>query len=38
MLAISHHTVEDHVKHIYRKLNITSRPEAALRAKNLGLL
>ncbi|WP_333844799.1 response regulator transcription factor [Pelomicrobium sp.] len=38
MLAISHHTVGDHVKHIYRKLNITSRAEAALRAKNLGLL
>jgi DNA-binding NarL/FixJ family response regulator len=37
-LAISHHTVGDHVKNIYRKLNISSRAEAALQAKQLGLL
>lgn len=37
-LAISRHTVGDHVKNIYRKLNITSRAEAALRAKRLGLV
>lgn len=38
MLGISHHTVGDHVKNIYRKLNISSRAEAALKAKTLGLL
>jgi DNA-binding NarL/FixJ family response regulator len=37
-LQISRHTVGDHVKNIYRKLNITSRAEAALQAKNLGLV
>jgi DNA-binding NarL/FixJ family response regulator len=37
-LKISRHTVGDHVKNIYRKLNITSRAEAALQAKNMGLL
>ena len=37
-LGISRHTVGDHVKNIYRKLNITSRAEAALQAKNMGLL
>lgn len=36
-MSISRHTVGDHVKNIYRKLNISSRAEAALRAKNLGL-
>lgn len=38
LLGISHHTVGDHVKNIYRKLNISSRAEAALEAKNRGLL
>lgn len=38
MLNISHHTVGHHVKSIYRKLNISSRAEAALRAKRLGVL
>lgn len=36
-LGISRHTVSDHVKHIYGKLNISSRAEAALRARSLGL-
>ncbi len=37
-LSISRHTVGDHVKNIYRKLNISSRAEAALRARSLGLI
>jgi DNA-binding NarL/FixJ family response regulator len=37
-LGISRHTVGDHVKHIYRKLNISSRAEAALHAKGMGLV
>lgn len=37
-LGISRHTVGDHVKHIYRKLNISSRAQAALHAQSLGLL
>lgn len=37
-LAISRHTVGDHVKSIYRKLKISSRAEAALRARSLGLI
>lgn len=36
-LGISRHTVGDHIKNIYRKLNISSRAEAVLRAKELGL-
>lgn len=36
-LHISRHTVGDHVKNIYRKLNIGSRAEAALHARRLGL-
>ncbi|MBH1963312.1 MAG: response regulator transcription factor [Comamonadaceae bacterium] len=36
-LGISRHTVGDHVKKIYRKLNISSRAEAALRARGMGL-
>jgi DNA-binding NarL/FixJ family response regulator len=38
VMGISRHTVGDHVKNIYRKLNISSRAEAALSAKNLGLI
>lgn len=38
VMNISRHTVSDHVKNIYRKLNISSRAEAALRAKNMGLV
>ena len=37
-LGISRHTVGDHVKNIYRKLNIGSRAEAALQARSLGLV
>ncbi len=37
-MGISRHTVGDHVKNLYRKLNISSRAEAALRAQNMGLL
>ncbi|MEW6204900.1 MAG: response regulator transcription factor [Pseudomonadota bacterium] len=37
-LKISHHTVGDHVKNIYRKLNINSRAEAAIKAQGFGLL
>lgn len=37
-LGISRHTVGDHVKNLYRKLNISSRAEAALRARGLGLI
>ena len=38
LMGISRHTVGDHVKNIYRKLNISSRAEAALQAKNMGLV
>lgn len=37
-LGISRHTASDHVKNIYRKLNISSRAEAAIRAARLGML
>lgn len=37
-LGISRHTAADHVKAIYRKLNINNRAEAALRARTLGLV
>jgi len=37
-LGISRHTVGDHVKSVYRKLNIGSRAEAALEARRLGLI
>ncbi len=37
-LAISHNTASTHVKSIYRKLNIRSRAEAALAARDRGLL
>jgi DNA-binding NarL/FixJ family response regulator len=37
LLGISRHTVGDHVKNLYRKLNISSRAEAALEARGLGL-
>lgn len=37
-MSISPYTASDHVKSIYRKLNITSRAEAALKATELGLV
>ncbi|MFK7863795.1 MAG: LuxR C-terminal-related transcriptional regulator [Pseudohongiellaceae bacterium] len=37
-LNISKYTAEDHLKHIYRKLNISSRAEAALAARKLKLI
>ncbi|MCY0964384.1 response regulator [Parathalassolituus penaei] len=36
-LEISRHTVGDHIKNIYRKLNISSRAEATREALRLGL-
>ncbi len=36
-MSISPHTAGDYVKSIYRKLNITSRAQAALKASELGL-
>lgn len=38
VMGISRHTVGDHVKNIYRKLNISTRAEAALQARNMGLV
>lgn len=38
VMNISRHTVGDHVKNIYRKLNISSRAEAAMQAKHMGLV
>jgi DNA-binding NarL/FixJ family response regulator len=37
-LGLSRHTIADYVKQIYRKLNVSSRAEAALEAQRLGLL
>lgn len=37
-LKISKYTVEDHLKQIYRKLDISSRAEAALEARKLNLI
>ena len=37
-LQISKYTAEDHLKQIYRKLNISSRAEAALAAKRFNLV
>jgi DNA-binding NarL/FixJ family response regulator len=36
-LNLSRHTIADYVKQIYRKLNVSSRAEAALEAQRLGL-
>ena len=36
-LSLSRHTIADYVKQIYRKLNVSSRAEAALEAQRMGL-
>jgi DNA-binding NarL/FixJ family response regulator len=38
LLGISQHTVAGYVKELYRKLNVSSRAEAALLARDLGLV
>lgn len=38
LLSISVNTVPSYVKEIYRKLNVSSRAEAALTARNMGLV
>lgn len=38
VVGISHHTVSDHVKSIYRKLSVSSRGEAVFEALQSGLL
>jgi DNA-binding NarL/FixJ family response regulator len=38
MLGLSSHTVSGYVKDIYRKLNVSSRAEAALTAHQLGII
>jgi len=38
LLGISPHTVGGYVKDLYRKLNVSSRAEAAVRARDLGLI
>jgi len=37
-LGLSRHTIAEHVKHIYRKLDVSSRAEAALEAARRGLV
>ena len=37
-LNLSRHTIADYVKQIYRKLNVSSRAEAALEARRLGIV
>lgn len=37
-LGLSRHTVGDHIKQVYRKLNVSSRAEAALEAARRGLV
>lgn len=37
-LYVSRHTVDSHIKHIYRKLEVTKRMQAVSTARNLGLL
>lgn len=37
-LYISNNTVKTHIKHLYRKLNVSTRTQAIVRARNIGLL
>jgi LuxR family transcriptional regulator, maltose regulon positive regulatory protein len=37
-LFVSHNTVRTHTKHIFTKLNVTSRRAAVLRARERGLI
>ena len=37
-LFVSRHTVESHIKHIYRKLSVTKRTKAVSTARSLGIL
>lgn len=36
LIGIERHTVNDHIKAIYRKLNVSTRPEAAVIAAKAG--
>ena len=38
LLGVSHHTCATHIKSIYRKLNVSSRAEAAVEADRRGLI
>ncbi|MFP5306940.1 MAG: LuxR C-terminal-related transcriptional regulator, partial [Gammaproteobacteria bacterium] len=38
MLGISRNTAAGYIKSVYRKLGVSSRAEAALKAANLGLV
>ncbi len=38
LLSVSFHTVNSHVKHIYRKLSVRSRSEAVFEASQLGII
>jgi DNA-binding CsgD family transcriptional regulator len=37
-LGLSRHTIGDHIKQVYRKLDVSSRAEAALEAARRGLV
>ncbi len=38
MLGLSYHTVATHIKHVYRKLHVSSRSEAVYEAEQLGII
>ncbi|MFI3301099.1 MAG: response regulator transcription factor [Candidatus Gastranaerophilales bacterium] len=37
-LFVTHHTIKAHVSGIYKKLDVTNRVEASMKARDLGLL
>lgn len=37
-MGITRHTASDHVKSVYRKLNVSSRAQATLHAVRMGLI